>query len=236
MAKYFAKKAAARTLLLFLLAAPFVYAGDFYRHFYAYLSGAIITNVIRSEWHIVLISAAISIAFFLLTFSRRKINWAEFGFGTAFFISLFVEMYGVPLTLIFASKYFFKPNVGLPENVLEFTLLDVGFGADIAMAYGIVLIALGMILVLWGWADLYKSAKKGMLATDGAYEFSRHPQYLGFMLIILGWFFGWPTLLTVIFTPILIHKYINLCKTEEEEMVAEHSDYEKYTKRVPFLA
>ncbi len=229
------KRIPMRMMFFSLAILPVIFLKDFYDHFYAYLSGSVITDVIRNEWHIVAISVAASIAFFALITFRRKVKRIEKGIVSAFFVSLFVEMYGTPLTIVFASKYFWKPGIVLPENVYEFYFLGVGFGMDIAMAYGTILIIIGILLIVSGWVALYKSAKNRGMADSGIYSYSRHPQYLGFILMIVGWLFGWPTLLTVVFAPIMVYKYIMLCITEEKEIVKEYAEYEKYKEAVPFL-
>lgn len=229
------KRYAIRGLLFPLVLVPLVFFSDFYEHFYVYITGTIITDVIRNEWHIVFISIAVSLALFFLLSFRRKVKWIERGIVAAFFISLFVEMYGIPLSIILASKYFFTAGMETPRNFLEFNLLGVGFGADIVMAYGLILIVIGMGFIGIGWITLYRNLKKGGISSEGIYSFSRHPQYLGFILFVTGWFFGWPTLLTVIFVPVMVYKYVRLCKLEEAEISAEFPEYEDYKKEVPFF-
>jgi len=231
----FTERSVIRGLFMLLAIVPLVFFADFYEHFYVYLTGTIITDVIRNEWHIVFISIAVSMAFFFLLSFRRRVKWIESGVVAAFFISLFVEMYGVPLSIILASKYFFTPGLEMPENILEFSLLGVGFGADIAMVYGLMLIVIGMCFICVGWVTLYKNMKKGGISSGGIYSFSRHPQYLGFILFVTGWFFGWPTLLTALFAPVMVYKYVRLCKLEEAEISAEFPEYESYKKGVPFF-
>ncbi|WP_414470049.1 methyltransferase family protein [Methanobacterium sp. ACI-7] len=173
---------------------------------------------------------------FLIPLSyRRKANWIEYSLVSAFFVSLFIEMYGIPLTVLFASKYFFTPGTQLPPNIISFYFLGVGFGMDVAMTYGAILMLIGMFIIIIGWIKLYKSTKKDGLVTDGIYAYSRHPQYLGFIFIILGWLFGWPTIITVILAPILIYKYIRVCRAEEEDVSKEFPEYNKYKKDVPLF-
>lgn len=229
------KKILIRLLIFVLVITPLIFFKDFYNHFYAYLTGSIITDVIRNEWHIVALSIIFSLAFFLLISFRRKARWIEKGMVSAFFISLFVEMYGTPLTIVFASRYFFKPNIIPPQNVFEFYFWGVGFGMDIAMAYGTILIIIGIFFIALGWITLYRGVEKSEIAMSGIYSYSRHPQYLGFILMITGWLFGWPTILTIIFVPVLIWKYIKLCRTEEVEISNEFPEYKKYMEAVPFL-
>lgn len=144
-------------------------------------------------------------------------------------------MYGIPLTILFASKYFFTPGTQLPPNIVSFYFLGVGFGMDIGMTYGAILMLIGMFIIIVGWIKLYRSTKKDGLVTDGIYAYSRHPQYLGFILIVLGWFFGWPTIITVVLAPILLYYYIKVCKTEEKEMEKEFPEYNDYKKNVPLF-
>ncbi len=209
-----------RLFFLLLMLMPFFYIKEFYQHFYAYFSGNILTNLITHQWLIVLLSIMLFIAFLIPLSFRRRVGWSEYGLVSAFFISLFIEMYGIPFTIIFASKLFAKgPGItGFPNNIIEFSFLGVGIGMDLAMVYGALLMVIGSFLIILGWITLYKNIKKKRLVIEGLYSYSRHPQYLGFILIILGWFIGWPTILTLVFTPILIYKYIRLCKTEENEM------------------
>ena len=53
---------------------------------------------------------------------------------------------------------------------------------------------------------------------------------------MLGWFFGWPTILTVIFSPILVVKYIKAARSEEADMLQLYGEeYAVYMKDTPFL-
>ncbi|WP_429221670.1 methyltransferase family protein [Methanobacterium oryzae] len=224
-----------RILLLILFLVPIIYFNGFYYHFYVYLSSNVITGIITRQWHIVILCILLFMAFLIPLSYRRKANWVEYGLVSAFFISLFIEMYGIPLTVLFASKYFFTPGIQLPPNIVSFYFLGVGFGMDIAMTYGAILMLIGMFIIIIGWIKLYRSTKKDGLVTDGIYAYSRHPQYLGFILIILGWFFGWPTIITLVLAPILIYKYIKVCKTEEKEISKEFPEYKEYKENVPLF-
>jgi len=224
-----------RILLIALIFIPIFFSQEFYKHFYVYLTGSIITNIIVQQWHIVILSILLFIAFLIPLSFRRKVNWTEYGLVSAFFVSLFIEMYGIPLTLLFTSKYFFTTNANMPPNLIEFGFLGVSFGMDIAMVYAAFLMIIGAVFVTIGWITLYRNAKKKRLVISGIYQYSRHPQYLGFILVIIGWFIGWPTILTLVFTPILIYKYIRLCKTEEYEIQNKFPEYKNYKNKVPFF-
>ncbi|MFA4930382.1 MAG: methyltransferase [Patescibacteria group bacterium] len=224
-----------RLLLLIIIIFPIYYYHEFYEHFYVYLTGNVISRVITQEWHVVLISIVLFCAFLIPLSYRRRAPWMEYGLVGAFFVSLFIEMYGIPLTILFAAKYFLASDVILPDNVVGFHLFGVGFGMDLPMAYAAVIMAIGMILIIWGWVTLYFNIKKDQPVTVGIYQYSRHPQYLGFILIVLGWFIGWPTILTIIFTPILIYKYITVCRTEEAELLKQNPQYQQYIHSTPFF-
>lgn len=226
----------ARGILIVLALIPFIYWQPFYDHFYVYLTGTIISNVITTKWSVVIFFILFFIFFLIPLNYRRRAKWIDYSLAVAFFMSLFIEMYGMPLTILFASKYFFTPNTKLPNNVIEFNFLGVGMGMDHAMFYGAVLMVMGIFLITFGWWSLYRQAKRNTFAKTGLYSISRHPQYLGFIFLLLGWFFGWPTIITIIFSPILIYKYIRAAHSEEKEMEAVYGqDYHGYCKKTPLL-
>lgn len=208
-----------------------LFHSDFYNQFNCYLRGQ--ANAITAEWHIVALNILLFVFLLLPLSFKRKAKWGEYGMITAFFVSLFVEMYGFPLTLYFASRYFTEP-VKCAEPIINFDFLGVGFGMELAMVYAAVLISIGTVLIAVGWYTLYKHKNETFVAR-GIYKYSRHPQYLGFILIIFGWLIDWPTIITLIFVPILIYKYAMAGKVEEKEMLKEHPEYQRYIEDVPYL-
>jgi protein-S-isoprenylcysteine O-methyltransferase Ste14 len=79
---------------------------------------------------------------------------------------------------------------------------------------------------------LYEAQGTGQLAVDGPYARIRHPQYVGFVLIMFGFLLQWPTLITLVMFPILLLVYIKLAKREEQEMLARFGDaYRTYRER-----
>jgi protein-S-isoprenylcysteine O-methyltransferase Ste14 len=116
--------------------------------------------------------------------------------------------------------------------VIQF--LGVEFAFTIPMIYGAILILLGMVLIIVGWIQLFKGVKENALVTTGMYAISRNPQYLGFMLVVLGWWVGWPTILVTIFAPILIILYLRLCRVEEKE-VGDLPGFPEYKETVPLV-
>lgn len=84
------------------------------------------------------------------------------------------------------------------------------------------------------WKTLYTAQQEGRLAVDGAYAYVRHPQYVGFVLVLLGFLVQWPTLLTLAMFPFLAVMYVRLAKSEEREALAQFGEtYTAYMRRVP---
>lgn len=55
----------------------------------------------------------------------------------------------------------------------------------------------------------------------GVYEYVRHPQYVGFIVIMLGFLMQWPTLLTLLMFPVPVVTYVHLARIEEREGLQE---------------
>jgi len=222
-----------RIIVLVAIIIPVLFFQDFYAHFYVYLTGSIIDLVAINQWHVVIFNIVAFMLFMIPLSFRRKANWKEYGLVTAFFVSLFVEMYGIPLTIMLSSNYFHATTAAIPGSLYSFNMLGVDLMMDIGMLYGFILMTVGTVIVVAGWVNLYMGTKNNKLMTKGMYSYSRHPQYLGFVLVVLGWFIGWPTILTLILSPIMIYKYVSVCKVEEKEIRG--PEYEKYRQTVPFF-
>lgn len=225
-----------RLLFVILALVPIIFYKDFVKTFSIYFTGANLNQTVTNQWHVVLVNVLFFMSFLIPLSFRRKVKWSEYGLVAAFFVSLFVEMYGIPLTILAASKAFHTgvaPQADFPAFIVHIRFLGVGLRMHLPMLYGTILIVIGTVLIAGGWITLYRNIKKTELVTSGIYSYSRHPQYLGFILIILGWLFGWHTTFTAILSVILIFVYIRVCFIEEKEV---HSDlYEQYKKQVPFF-
>jgi protein-S-isoprenylcysteine O-methyltransferase Ste14 len=220
-------------LLFFGISALF-FIHDFYTHTYVHFTGSISNVLITGQWHVVILNSLLFISFLVPLSFRRKIDWKEYGLVIAFFVSLFVEMYGLPLTILFVAGAL-QPASSVELNpvfVLDF--LGVEFHFTVPMIYGTVLMILGMAVILTGWHTLYKNVKKEKLVTRGIYSVSRNPQYLGFIMVIIGWIIGWPTVITVIFSFVLIALYVRLCYREQDE-ISHYKGFKKYRKKVPLI-
>jgi protein-S-isoprenylcysteine O-methyltransferase Ste14 len=97
-----------------------------------------------------------------------------------------------------------------------------------------ILIFGGFILLAAAWKVLYEAQQSRTLATTGPYAHVRHPQYDGFILIMLGFLLQWPTLVTLIMFPVLVTMYVKLARRDEREVLADFGDqYRNYMAVTP---
>ena len=193
-------------------------------------------------WLLVVIDSAVFIIFaFSFARPRTKRDWRSFGAFSAFLVALFTEMYGFPLTIYLLSGWLSSryPGVDLfSHNNGHLWEVLLGFEGDPHLnpihILSLVVIAGGFILLSSAWNVLYKAQREKRLATTGPYAYARHPQYDGFILIMVGFLLQWPTLITPIMFPILVTMYIRLARREEREIREEFGDeYARYAARTP---
>lgn len=167
---------------------------------------------------------------------KRKREWKAVGILEAFLIALYAEMYGFPLTIYILTSVF---GIDIPFLHIKGHLWASLFGlsekwAVYEMLIGYSVIGLGIALVTTGWKKIYKA--KGGLVTDGVYQYIRHPQYTGIILITIGALIHWPTLLTIIMWPILILAYYKLARKEEKDIGKEfREEYRRYKMKTPMF-
>ena len=193
-------------------------------------------------WLLVFINSAIFIMFAFSFYKPQTArDWRTFGAFSAFIIALFVEMYGFPLTIYVASGWLQTryPNLDLLSHNsghLWSTLLgekgNPHFGPLHIMSY--VFLGFGFYLLSSAWNVLYHAQRNHTLAKTGPYSRIRHPQYVGFVLILIGFLLQWPTLLTLLMFPFLLLMYARLAITEEADMLTQFgAEYEAYVVRTP---
>jgi protein-S-isoprenylcysteine O-methyltransferase Ste14 len=193
-------------------------------------------------WSLVVINVAIFAIFaFSFTHPRTARDWRSFGAFTAFLVALFTEMYGFPLTIYLLSGWLQQRYPGLDllshnTGHLWETLLGSQGDPHLSPLHLLSggLIAGGFILLAGAWRVLYAAQQTHQLATTGPYAHVRHPQYIGFILIMLGFLVQWPTLLTLGMFPILVWMYVRLARREEREVRAEFGEaYARYAAATP---
>lgn len=193
-------------------------------------------------WPVVIINIAVMLVFaFSFTHPRTARDWRSFGAFSAFIVALFTEMYGFPLTIFLLSGWLQAriPGVDLfshNNGHLWETLFGWSGDAHLAPPHllSYVLIGAGFLLLAGAWRILYQAQRAHSLATTGPYARVRHPQYVAFVLIMLGFLVQWPTLLTVLMFPLLVVVYLRLARLEEREaMTTFGADYAHYAARTP---
>ena len=193
-------------------------------------------------WLLVILNSAVFIIFAFSFFKpQTKRDWRSFGAFSAFIVALFVEMYGFPLTIFLLSGW-------LQARVPDLDLLshDAGhlwqtiFGlpgnphTDWIHLLSFVVLGAGFWVLAAAWPVLFRAQKAHALATDGVYARVRHPQYVGFILIMLGFLIQWPTILTLLMFPVLVFMYVKLGISEEHDAELEFGQmWRDYAARTP---
>ena len=182
-------------------------------------------DLYTDRWDLVLVSIVLFAAFLFLLPFRKRISWRAHGTYTGFIIALFAEMFGFPLTIYFISSHFGR--IGFQNEFLDYM-------SSSGMSVGLVITGLGLLLVIAGWRYIYRSKEE--IVIKGVYSYVRHPQYLGLILVTLGWLVHWPTIPTAAMWPIIVIMYYRLARKEESEMEERFGDrYLLYKENVPMF-
>ena len=193
-------------------------------------------------WFLVFINSAVFIIFAFSFFKpQTSRDWRSFGAFSAFIVALFTEMYGFPLTIFFLSgwlqstwpdvDWFAHDSGHLPEMMFGWRA-NPHFGPFHILS--LALIGGGFWLISVAWHHLWSAQRRGLLATTGPYSCIRHPQYVGFVLIMAGFLVQWPTLLTLAMFPVLVWMYARLARGEEADSRFRFGDaWDRYAADVP---
>lgn len=193
-------------------------------------------------WSLVAMNSLVFIIF-ALSFAKPQSSrdWRSFGAFSAFLVALFTEMYGFPLTIYLLSGWLTTNYPGVDWLAHDSGhLLEMLFGWRGNPHFGpfhllsSVFIVAGFWILSSAWKVLYAAQRERTLATKGPYARIRHPQYVGFVLIMVGFLFQWPTLVTLTLFPVLVFMYVRLAKREERDALAEFGEaYRLYMRDVP---
>jgi methanethiol S-methyltransferase len=193
-------------------------------------------------WGLVLVNSVVFTLFAYSFFKPQTTrDWRSFGAFSAFLVALFAEMYGFPLTIYFLAGWlqsrfpgvdWFSHDAGHLLETMFGWKTNPHFGAFHILSYALIVAGFGLIAS--AWRVLYDAQQTRQLATTGPYSYVRHPQYVGFVLVMLGFLVQWPTLLTLAMFPVLTFMYVRLARSEEREALASFGDaYRQYMIGVP---
>ena len=142
-------------------------------------------------WFLVAVNIGL-FAFFIMSFLTplKKREWRSMSATLAFFVALFTEMYGFPLTIyiltgVLGSKYPALNPFSHASGHLWVTFL--GGGAAMLTIIHLIsdgLVIIGFIIMWKGWKLIHTA--KGVLVAEGPYAYVRHPQYSGLFLVMIG--------------------------------------------------
>ena len=193
-------------------------------------------------WPLVVINSAVFIIFaFSFAHPRSAHDWRSFSAFAAFLLALFTEMYGFPLTIYLLAGWLGKRYPGLDllsHNAGHLWNTVLGWKGDAHLnplhILSNLLIGGGFLLLAAAWHVLYEAQRQHTLAVTGPYAYIRHPQYTGFILIMLGFLLQWPTLVTLLMFPILVLMYVRLARREEREVLTAFGEtYARYAVNTP---
>jgi protein-S-isoprenylcysteine O-methyltransferase Ste14 len=181
--------------------------------------------------------------FFAASFTKTPASrdWRSLGPFSAFVVALFTEMYGFPLAIYLLSGWLERQFPGVDFWSHDGGhLLEMMFGWRGNPHFGPfhilsnILIFGGFLMFADAWHTLYAVQKQHRLATAGMYARIRHPQYVAFIIIMVGFLFQWPTLVTLAMFPILVWVYVRLARSEEAASEAEFGEaWRIYARSTP---
>jgi len=192
-------------------------------------------------WFLVVFNSVLFIGFAASFFHpESKRDWRALGGFSAFVVALFGEMYGYPLTVYLLSGPLsgLIPGVDLSHNSGHLWNDLIGWKGDAHVSpfhlASYAFIISGFWLISAGWRYLYQAQKAHVLATAGPYARIRHPQYAGFVLIMVGFLLQWPTFATLAMFPVLLVVYRKLASREERDIAAEFgAAWDEYVAATP---
>lgn len=192
-------------------------------------------------WGLVIVNTVGTVALAAMLFHpKTRRDWNAMGAFSAFAVALFTEMYGFPLTLYLlagplGSRF---PELTITHRGGHIWNDLIGWRWDPHLSpfhlASYLLLLTGFVVIAFGWRRLFAAVREERLATEGVYAYVRHPQYLGFLLVMVGFLLQWPTIPTLVLFPVFVLVYRLLAKSEEREVRRRFGrTWDDYAERTP---
>jgi protein-S-isoprenylcysteine O-methyltransferase Ste14 len=132
---------------------------------------------------------------------------------------------------------------GLVAVALPVAWLVVTSHTQLLQPFGLVLLAAGLVALLWCVRDFYVSGQGTLapwapprkLVVVGLYRYTRNPMYIAVTLILLGWAWSFHSLGLLVYAVVIaIAFHIRVVLGEEPWLARTHGeDWRQYASRVP---
>jgi protein-S-isoprenylcysteine O-methyltransferase Ste14 len=201
------------------------------------------SSVVFGLWTAFLVlSAALVAVCIALAQPRGHRDWRGAGAFLGFLAALCAEVTLVPMLVYLGWRWLLSKLLGLHATASGHDMLDLMLGWDLHRhlpwldRLGDIVILSGLVVLVLAWWGLQAARRKQRLATTGVYGVVRHPQYLGYLLVMFGFLLQWPSLLTAIAFAAVVAAYGRLIRHEDDELSALHgAEWNRYAARTPTL-
>jgi protein-S-isoprenylcysteine O-methyltransferase Ste14 len=127
--------------------------------------------------------------------------------------------------------------IGISAVVISFAFLVVSqFEFTLLIYLGAIISIFGIILIIISYVQIknqFLNAKK--IVNKGLYKYSRHPMYLGFIMLLMGISFFSSSLLVLVYSIIFSILLIWQAYEEEKNMIRRFPRYKEYQRKVPMI-
>lgn len=122
----------------------------------------------------------------------------------------------------------------LAESATVFASIIWGHKTPRGLAMGVPFLGVGLLLAFVSWEFLGNA--KGRLVTSGPYAYSRHPFYMGLLLMLTGVVISLSSMVGLVMLILSLGASVLRAMIEERELAEQFLDeYRTYIERTPFI-